>query len=201
MKVTETELDLIETYLDGELPMSEAEGLWRRLALEPELTAALDELRTDRALRINVWEQCEPAEAAAITVSRQINSAIGRRRVWESARRGAFYVTAAAACMLIGINIGRQQGLITPAAPNGISQNVAQNVAMNSNVGNANTSAVPVNILDGSGRIVAMPSFQTMQEANNFARQFNNPNSSPVRTVSSGDAGQNVVPVSDVTQF
>jgi len=140
-------------------------------------------------------------------VARQINASINRRRVWESVRRSAFYVAAAAACILVGIDIGKQQYLPAPSAPSAVNQNVAMNSntgnsnLANSSIVNSNGGAVPVNILDSNGRVVAMPSFQTIQEATDFARQFNNPNNTPVRASYTGDLGQNVVPVSDVQQF
>ncbi len=45
MDVNEGDIELLNAYLDGELPVPECEGLWRRVAVEPDLAAELDRLR------------------------------------------------------------------------------------------------------------------------------------------------------------
>lgn len=48
MAVNENDFELLNAYLDGELPVAECEGLWRRLAVERELMSELDSLRGSR---------------------------------------------------------------------------------------------------------------------------------------------------------
>ena len=47
MAVNENDVELLHEYVDGELPVAECEGLWRRLAIERELMGELDRLRAD----------------------------------------------------------------------------------------------------------------------------------------------------------
>ena len=48
MPVSETDLELLETYLDEALPPSQVEAVRRRLAGELELSSALTELNSQR---------------------------------------------------------------------------------------------------------------------------------------------------------
>jgi anti-sigma factor RsiW len=172
--MNESDLDLLETYLDGELPMSEAEGLWRRLSAEPELSATLDDLRAQRALRLPVWEHLEPTDAATGVVARHITASVRRRRLTERSRRGLVYAASVAACLFIGIRIGWMEhgvSLQPESAPQSTS----------------------VAITDPSGTLVANPQFDTPQEASEFVNDLRNSSSAPP----SRDLGDGVVPVSD----
>src|SRR5437879_4444882 len=65
MRLAEDDLELLETYLDGALGVVEVEALRHRLESESELSAALEELRGQRALRQAVWQSIEPDQATA----------------------------------------------------------------------------------------------------------------------------------------
>jgi anti-sigma factor RsiW len=180
--VSDTDLELLETYLDGELPMSEAEGLWRRLAKEPELSAELDQLRADRATRSSMWESCEPDEDAARLIVGRVSASVARRRWVEGLRRSMVRVAAAAACILIGVQIGwmehhpeqatQGQQLMSQVSPAGL--------------------LVPIH--DDRGNIIGVPVFQSPQEASQFTRDVNALQTQPQPE---HESNQNVVPASD----
>jgi len=177
--VNETDLELLETYLDGELPMIEAESLWRRLAVEPDLSAALEQLRTDRAGRAVVWVENEPDDAEAEAVIDRVSAAIHRRNWIEGIRRSLVYVTSAAACILVGFQIGWfERG---PTAPMGVPGPQA---------------GLPVAIRDvNNGNLLSEPVFNSQQEVGQFYRDVNElQQAAPPQD---RESSQNVVPASD----
>src|SRR5271154_7087825 len=100
--MTDTDLELLETYLDGELPMSQAEGLWRRLAVETDLSSELDKLRGSRPSRPQIWESGEPTDLETAVFVNKVKSSVRSRRGLETVRRVLIYATAAAACIAVG---------------------------------------------------------------------------------------------------
>ncbi len=72
MAVNDNDVELLDSYLDGELAMSECEGLWRRLAVEADLSAELDRLRADAAVRQIVYSSLEPADEILAQLQRSI---------------------------------------------------------------------------------------------------------------------------------
>jgi anti-sigma factor RsiW len=45
MAVNDNDMELLHEYVDGELPVADCEGLWRRLAVERDLMGELEHLR------------------------------------------------------------------------------------------------------------------------------------------------------------
>ncbi len=72
MAVNENDYELLSAYLDGELPVAECEGLWRRLAIERELMSELDTLRADHAVRGMAWSTLDPDDHAVARVESRI---------------------------------------------------------------------------------------------------------------------------------
>jgi anti-sigma factor RsiW len=195
MPLLETDFELLETYLDGQLPMSEAEGLWQRLASDKELAATLADVRAQRAIRKSVWTDMEPDDAQAMVVSRRISSAMRRQRIWDIAQRGLTYASAAAACAFVGFRIGWMSHAVP--AGNSLAQGPnpsnVQNVAMNDT---STAAPVQVAIHDQNGNLIGAPRFNTRQEAMDFVNALN-----ATQTVASPlerrDPSNNVVPASD----
>src|SRR4051812_1334391 len=114
MTTSETDLELLEMYLDGALERDEAETLQHRLRAEPQLSAALEDLRSQRALRQTLWQSNEPDQATADRLTWRIRGAIAAEQkqpaiapkrtwnTWQFARFGS----AAAACIVLGFAIG-----------------------------------------------------------------------------------------------
>jgi anti-sigma factor RsiW len=174
MTVSELDLEILETYLDGELPMSEAEGLWRRLAAEPELSAALDELRASRAIRMSTWESAEPTDLETVVLVNRVKSAVRRRRGLEGVRRVLVFATAAAACIAIGFNIGWLAHVPGPSTVPATDQDLTT-----------------VAIHDTNGNLLGTQKFNSAPEAHEFVHYLN------AQSQEQRDPSQNVVPVSD----
>jgi len=81
MPVNDNDIELLDTYLDGELPVDQCEALWRRFSDEPELALELERCRADRTIRQTVFASMEPSELAAERTEIKIAAA---RRVMMS---------------------------------------------------------------------------------------------------------------------
>jgi anti-sigma factor RsiW len=207
MLADENEMELLEAYLDDELPMSEAQELWRRLAGEPELAAALEELRAARGCRLSAWSELEPNDRQAAALAGRIVAA-ARRHYWrDHVYRGLFYVAAAAACVLFGLRIGWTQrpggiaaapvrAMASPAAAmasNAPPSNSAASFISDQHANPAIHDVYPVAIRDQSGRLIGIQRFNTLQEAKDFINELNNSQASAPPS----NFGQGVVPASD----
>jgi len=191
---SESDLELLETYLDGELPVADAEGLWRRLAAEPELSAQLDQLRADRELRQMVWRSMEPAETSVRRVEAGVGARARRRDVFSALRTAAGVLTAAAACILFGFAMG---WLGHENYPSNIPQPAASTGGGIPVVSTADTSRRPeLRIEDGSGNVRAVQQFRTPQEEQEFMQDLSRWN----QRQSQSQIPDNVVPVSEDLQ-
>ena len=63
--VSESDLDLLEAYLDDTLSVELVQHIDGRLSEEPDLMAALDVLRMDRAARIAAFQSMAPEDNQA----------------------------------------------------------------------------------------------------------------------------------------
>src|SRR5438876_400975 len=120
MSVIDDQLELLEAYIDGELPASEEDALRRRLESEPVLSSALDALRQERDVRTAVWKTFEPNPTTVERLIARVDRAVDRHNAW--AYRIARYRIpfAAAACILIGFFVGWiGRGGPASIAPNG----------------------------------------------------------------------------------
>jgi hypothetical protein len=160
MALAESDMQLLETYLDGELPISQAEGLWRRLAAEPELHQIMDELRDQRSHRINIWSSHEPEDLMADAFVARLTVATRRRRWMDKANRGLMYSAGIAACALLSFRIGWiERGVNSPPlTSNGVSQ-----VA----------NSFPVELRDSTGNVIGVQQFATQDEATRFVNDVN----------------------------
>lgn len=165
MAVNENDIDLLYAYLDREMAVSDCEGLWRRLAVEADLATELERLRADVSVRQQVWSSLEPDDVADRAVQASVLRS-ARRVDWMSGiNRLARVGTVAAACILFGFTVGwfgHESRLGAPAA--GV-QVVANSDA---NAGHGAGKYV-VDVRDGSGRTVAAPQFDSLDEARRFA--------------------------------
>ena len=158
MNATETDLELLEQYLDDELAVEQVQRLEQRLSAEPALSAALGELRQQRALCHAFFESLDD-QASADRVVASVGRALKRQQVMTFARRSLRWVGVAAACVAVGLfagiaiqNQGPDQPLATPAKP----------------AGSAQPPVYHVSVVDESGRAVHA-TFQSADEARKVA--------------------------------
>ncbi len=148
MSVSEQDLELLETWLDGELPEEQSELLRRRLSAEPELSQAMDHLRSERATRTQIWHDLEPSDTQAESLVAEIRRAIVKHEVWAVRFRTLRSVSGIAASIAIVFLAGwmsrsrLQVGPTSTAALTNSTQVANNNVPISNNT-NPNI-AVPV---------------------------------------------------------
>jgi anti-sigma factor RsiW len=106
MPVTDDQLELLEAYIDGELPAVEEDAVRRRLEAEPALLQALDALRGEREVRAGVWRSYEPSDATVRRVVMRIEQKVDSSAIWAHRLSRWRVPLATAACILIGFGIG-----------------------------------------------------------------------------------------------
>lgn len=87
MSVSEHDLEIMESWLDGELSEEQVEILRRRISSEPHLSQTLDRLRNDRQLRAGIWRGMEPTERQAETLVANVRRLARREDVIDSRLR------------------------------------------------------------------------------------------------------------------
>src|SRR4051812_7359596 len=196
MAVSETDLELLETYLDDELSAEEGDALRRRLSAEPALAVAMDQLRQDRELRQQAFGTMEPADretvAATDTIVRSLRQAATRDLVWSGRLRILRQASAAAACIMVGVLVGwfghgRTDAPVAPANTNNVASRDAGasgrinfpptrngNAALVSNPRTSGNAAggFNVQITDDGGRVLAVQHFDTLNEAREFSNDL-----------------------------
>src|SRR5688500_7709374 len=100
MSLSDSDLELLENHLDGELSTAEDEALRDRMNIEPELASALEMLRAEREARGNALRSMEPDDAAVERFNRHASREIqrlDRESYWRRAGQRLRVVSAAAA--------------------------------------------------------------------------------------------------------
>ena len=176
MSVPQSDIDLLEEFLDGSLPVAEAEHVRRRLDNEPKLEAVLDSLIAEREVRQQVFASLEPSENAAADLAAKIVGASRRFEHHRRVLRGLKLITAAAACITIGFASGWMgRGSHNPAMPG--MQPVGGPIAQGDNSGKIKwIEGTPyrVGFTDATGRVVAWQNFNSPDEARQFANDLAN---------------------------
>src|SRR4051812_3955467 len=101
-ELNENDLMLLDSYLDDELSALEHDALEQRLSREPALSAALNELRVQRALRCSVYATFEPSAAMVQRVVASVERKVEGHMVWAERARGLRWLSGVAAMLLIG---------------------------------------------------------------------------------------------------
>jgi hypothetical protein len=120
MSLTDDQLEQLEAYMDGELPAEQEGALLHRLASEPELAAAMTQLRREREARGAVWRACEPDDATVQRLMHKVEAAVDRHNVWAHRFARWRIPSAAAACILIGFLVGWAVRTGSPTGGNAI---------------------------------------------------------------------------------
>jgi anti-sigma factor RsiW len=162
MSVSETELELLESYLDGELPDEQADALRIRIAADPVLAQAIEALRAERSTRAMFWRSCEPDDEVVARLIGRVEKQVDDHWIWTSRLSKLRFASAAAACILIGW-IGR--GMIQTRPPAGpVVENTVAQVSNNESKG----GPVELPITDEYGRVVAVQHFDSAEQAKEF---------------------------------
>jgi hypothetical protein len=173
MSLSELDLELLETYLDGELAEDEATALRARLAGQPSLTAALDELRQQRELRQEVYASMECASdgSTADQINRALRAAMTREIVWSRRWRLIRRFSAAAACLAVGLFAGWfARGNLSTNRP---VTDRDTTLVSNELVGQPRRpGGFNVQLTDDSGRVIAVQQFDSLNDAREFSNDL-----------------------------
>lgn len=160
MSLHDSDLELIENHLDGELSVADDEALRDRMNIEPELASVLQTLRSERIMRRGAFVSMEPDDAAVErfnrAASREIRR-IDRSTFWGRTSKTLRIVSAAAACLLIGFSVGR-------IADSGVlNRQPGEQLAAD-----PNTRFVEVILTDEGGRELGIQRFASHERAREF---------------------------------
>jgi hypothetical protein len=115
--MNDQDLELLESYLDDELTGRELDSLRQRLSSEPQLAAAMDELRSQREMRQQFFAACQPDEASVQRLIKSAQRSATREIVWSNRNRNLRWASGLAACLVIGFMTGRGLKSNAPAMP------------------------------------------------------------------------------------
>ncbi len=189
----DSQIQELETYLDGELLPAEIVSLEARLAADASLAQLLIALRRERSLRLEAFAAIEdfPTRATTSTLLASVRKAAVREQVWMQRNRLLRQISAAAACLVVGLFAGwsmrgggkqadsrpssQPLASISPNTETGITH-PANNPGVSLVSNSGGTRIVPrangfnVTITDDLGRVLGTQHFDSMDEA----RQFSN---------------------------
>jgi anti-sigma factor RsiW len=170
---SETDLEMLEAYLDDALSASEVVGLDRRLITEPGLAAALQTVRGRRAVRLALFKSHEPDDAAAEKFADMV-IASARRSAWHrKIARASRAAATLAACVLVGFAagwMGRGHGPAAPVAsvgphPAKVEGHLVAHVPKPGDTG----GMYQVALTDENGNVIAVQKFNRVEDARQFA--------------------------------
>jgi len=166
--------ELLSAFVDGELSTEEELALRPRLESEPALVAAIEALRADRSVRSALWKTYEPNEATVGRLIDRVDRAIDRQTVWSHRLSKIRTISAAAACIVLGVMIGRVT--FGPHAGRPVDSLVTQGPINGGTTVSFPTVPQPaptlVRIVDGNGRPLTLQPFNSVEEARRFIQDL-----------------------------
>jgi hypothetical protein len=173
--LSESDINLLDSYLDDALSASEVQSLDARLTEEPELASSLDSLRAERKARAAVLMTLTPSAQDAGQFSDTVIKSVRRREQTRWWMRNIRIGVSVAACLVIGFSVGwvgRGHGPIIqqvakPLTPPNQEGGQAQRVI---DVPKApQTGQYQVALLDEKGKVIATHRFNKIEEVKRFA--------------------------------
>jgi len=171
--LTDQDLELLEAYMDGELSGADEDELRRRLDGEPGLAAALETLRAEAHVRSQVWKGYEPDEAAVRRLIARVDASVDRNTIWAHRLSKIRVLSAAAACIVLGVLIGRVTFSSHEASDGGISNATRVDAhrggpARLIPAPHQQGGPVQFRIVDGNGTPITLQPFNSQKEADDF---------------------------------
>jgi anti-sigma factor RsiW len=171
--IGEFDLELLQDYLDDALSPAQVQHVATRLGAEPELAAAMHELRAARVLRIATLRLLEPDETGAAAVSERIARAIRRDRHRQALMR----LVRAGAAVAAAIAVFFAGWLLHESGSPGLGRKITQNSGSLREVipvvaAKAPTEPFRVALVDESGTVIPVQRFSKMDDAREFAHDL-----------------------------
>ena len=179
--MSESDIHLLEAYLDDGLSTSEVHRLDSRLSEEPALLEVLDSLRTERAARIAVFQSLTPGQTDVDRLADAVLATVNRRHWRMVVGRYARIAAGVAACLLVGFAvgwIGRGGGKAAhPSQVPAIAVTTPAQVKSDAHlVIHAPKPTEPgqfqVAVLDENGNVIALQRFNKLDDARQFANDL-----------------------------
>jgi hypothetical protein len=167
--IGQEDLELLEQDLDGALGEPESSGLRARLSSESALASARQQLVSDRELR-SAWFATLGGddEATGAQVDRIIrNVRASMRRAPHHPRRWLGAAVAAAACIAVGVMVGRDLPGHHPAGGVDLART---NPAHHSPV--QTVVSYQVELKDAAGKVMAVERFDSLDKARQFSEDL-----------------------------
>jgi anti-sigma factor RsiW len=159
MPVSDQDLEQLDAYLDDALDVPEVDALRARVERDPDLAAALEQARRERATRKSLFAALEPDDATVTTLINNVRREIKRHHRTTTFARPVRLLGALAACLAIGFF---SRGLFDrPRAD--------QPLAQDKNVTVQPVTQYQVTLRDDAGKIVAVQRFDSLDKAQAFA--------------------------------
>lgn len=171
--LSESDLNLLDAYLDDALSASEVQVLDARLSEEPETAAALDSLRKERQARVAAFASLTPEPAHADRFAEGVLSSVRRRQFGRRVMRAAQWVGSLAACLAVGFFVGwigrggRAGGTPGPVVAPAQTHDDAHLVIQVP--GASDPGQYHVAVLDGKGRVLAVEHFSKLEDPRQIA--------------------------------
>jgi hypothetical protein len=167
MALDENELEVLEGYLDDALDEREVEAVRARLAGEQEWIAALDQLRSERAMRQALFAALEPSPEDVERLVGRVNRSIERRWRFAGVLRVARWVGAAAACFIAGFIV--HSAFFADRGPGPANGREVVQPVSNTGTSVRAVEMYEVTLRDESGKVVAVQRFDSLDKAQEFA--------------------------------
>lgn len=106
MSVSEHDLEIIESWLDGEISQDQVEALRARISSDPHLSQTVDRLRSERALRASIWQTMEPSEKQAELLVGNIRRAVRKEDLIDGRLRALRKFASMAAMVALVFGAG-----------------------------------------------------------------------------------------------
>jgi hypothetical protein len=180
--LSESDKVFLEAYLDDALSPTQVERLDSRLSDEPELTAAFDHLRTERAARIAAFNSLAPSTTDAARFAEAFLATLRHREWKRNLGRQVRIAAGVAACLIVGFSVGwfgRGRGIgsqigIAPSMT--ITSPTALPIGSHADTRLVIHSPKPpepgqyqVAVLDADGNVIALQHFARLEDARQFS--------------------------------
>jgi hypothetical protein len=161
MAVTESDMDLLEEYLDGALDAPSIIAIRQRLVLDSGLATAFESVRRERAIRANFFAALEPDEAAVDLFASRISKAIAAptgQRVYLKR------LAAIAAC--IALSFAGGYGFRGASAVKGTA------ISSHPIPESKHAKEYQVALVDGEDQVKAIQTFDSREKADEFTKDL-----------------------------
>ena len=171
---SEQDIELLESYLDGQVSGAEKVALDARMASNAELAASMASLRQQRDLRMQAWTTYESSGDSADRIVAALQKRAEHRAWYVRILDYRQQIATAAACIavfLIGWQWGHDAGTYR-MMPNAVTPAQSVGLITQQQIPTGQSSVFEVRLTDPSGKLLRTERFRTLEEAQRFIAQI-----------------------------